>query len=324
MSRPELDRSQRKALGKGLSALLPGKNALIPPKPEVKVELEAPAVAVLEPIAPELPEKFERFESIPLDSIVANRNQPRTAFEADRLDELAQSIRMHGLLQPITVVRVGEGQYQIVAGERRWRAARLAGLSTIAALVRSAEENQMLELALIENIQREDLNPIETAIAFARLIEQHQLSHEQVAERTGKDRSTITNFLRLLKLPKEVQDDLIRGDISMGHARALLGLPTAEAQRQAAQQVLDKRLSVRETEKLIKLLSSGSGASGAPTKVKTIAEPDANVRAALESMQSALGTKVRLVAKSASSGKLEIDYYSQDDLDRIYGLIVRS
>lgn len=324
MSRLEVDRSQRKALGKGLSALLPGKNALIPPRLEAKIEPEVTAVPVAEPTYPKLPEKFERFDSLPLDSIVANRHQPRNAFEADRLDELAQSIRTHGLLQPITVVRVAEGQYQIVAGERRWRAARLAGLNTIAALVRSVEQNQMLELALIENIQREDLNPIETASAFSRLIEQHQLSHEQVAERTGKDRSTITNFLRLLKLPKEVQDDLIRGDISMGHARALLGLPTAEAQRQAAQQVLDKRLSVRETEKLIKLLSLNAGASASSAKPKVAADHDANVRAALEAMQSALGTKVRLVTKSGNSGKLEIDYYSQDDLDRIYGLIVRS
>ncbi len=235
MNKPELvDRSQRKALGKGLSTLLPGKNSQSAPRQEQggRATGTAPALRLL-------PEHFDQFESVPLDAIVANADQPRTSFEADKLDELAQSIRVHGILQPITVARGGDGRYRIIAGERRWRAARIAGLTTIPALVRTVEQNSMLELALIENIQREDLNAIETAVAFARLIDQHHLSHEQVAERTGKDRSTITNFLRLLKLPREVQDDLIRGDISMGHARALLGLSTQEQQRQAAQQVLD-------------------------------------------------------------------------------------
>jgi ParB family chromosome partitioning protein len=241
-----------------------------------------------------------------------------------RMEELAQSIRANGLIQPITVAQTEPGKYLIIAGERRWRAAQLAGLAEIPAMVRTVEENRQLELALIENIQREDLNPIETAVAFSRLIEQHQLSHEQVAERTGKDRSTITNFLRLLKLPREVQEDLGRGDISMGHARALLGLPNADAQRTASQQILDKRLSVRETERLVKEWTTPK-TEGESRGAKAEPPLDANVRAALVEMEAALGTKVRLVPKAGKgvNGRLEIEYYSQDDLDRIYAAIVR-
>ncbi len=328
MNKEQQDRNQRKALGKGLSGLFPprtGNGGSAKP-----VELPgAPTAAAVAP-APvakaEFPANFENFRNIPLPEIVPSEHQPRSSWDAERLEELAQSIRANGLIQPITVCETQPGKYTLIAGERRWRAAQLAGLSEIPALVRTVEDNRRLELALIENIQREDLNPIETAVAFSRLIEQHQLSHEQVAERTGKDRSTITNFLRLLKLPREVQEDLGRGDISMGHARALLGLPTAAAQRQASQQILDKRLSVRETEKLVKELASPKAPQG-EGKGNGTTEPqlDANVRAALDEMRAALGTKIRLIPKSGSkgSGKLEIEYYSQDDLDRIYSVIVR-
>ncbi len=312
----ELNQSQRKVLGKGLSALLP-------PKGSPRQEASRPN-AVPPPKAVELPENFESFQSIPLSQISPNESQPRTSWDAERLDELAQSIRSNGLIQPITVAQTSSGKYMIIAGERRWRAAALAGLTQIPALVRSVEANRQLELALIENIQREDLNPIETAVAFSRLIQQHQLSHEQVAERTGKDRSTITNFLRLLKLPKEVQQDLARGDISMGHARALLGLHGEEAQRTACQQILDKRLSVRETERLVKEWSTPKPETGS-RQAKPHVVLDANVRAALDLMQAALGTKVRIIPKPGNviSGHFEIEYYSQDDLDRIYAIIVR-
>jgi ParB family chromosome partitioning protein len=316
----ELNPSQRKALGKGLSALLPPRGG------NPRQEAPNPPQSIAEPATafPELPENFESFRSIPLSDISPNEGQPRTSWDMVRMEELAQSIRANGLIQPITVAQTAPGKYLIIAGERRWRAAQLAGLAEIPAMVRTVEENRRLELALIENIQREDLNPIETAGAFSRLIEQHQLSHEQVAERTGKDRSTITNFLRLLKLPREVQEDLGRGDISMGHARALLGLPNESAQRTACQQILDKRLSVRETERLVKEWSApkpegdGKGAKAEPPL-------DANVRAALAEMEAALGTKVRLVPKAGkgTNGRLEIEYYSQDDLDRIYAAIVR-
>ena len=323
MNKEQLDRNQRKALGKGLSGLFPPKTG------GARTGEAAPSSAshggVARAATTELPANFESFRSIPLVEIIPSEHQPRGSWDMERMEELAQSIRANGLIQPITVCELGSGKYTIVAGERRWRAAQLAGLSAIPALVRTVEENRLLELALIENIQREDLNPIETAVAFARLIDQHKLSHEQVAERTGKDRSTITNFLRLLKLPREVQEDLGRGDISMGHARALLGLPSAAAQRQACQQILDKRLSVRETEKLVKNLTGPKSEGSANPQANGEPDLDANVRAALDAIRAALGTKVRLVPKPGNkgSGRLEIEYYSQDDLDRIYSVIVR-
>ena len=315
----ELNQSQRKALGKGLSALLPPKGGN--PRQEVS---PPPPIPVRSPATSELPESFDSFQSISLSEISPNDTQPRTSWDVERMEELAQSIRANGLIQPITVAKTESGKYMIIAGERRWRAAKLAGLTEIPAMVRTVEENRRLELALIENIQREDLNQIETALAFTRLIPQHKLSHEQVAERTGKDRSTITNFLRLLKLPREVQEDLARGDISMGHARALLGLPTEAAQRTACQQILDKRLSVREIERLVKEWIAPKP-EGEERKEKAERPLDANVRAAIQDMQAALGTKVRLIPKAGkgTSGRLEIDYYSQDDLDRIYAAIVR-
>ena len=314
----ELNQSQRKALGKGLSALLPSRGA-------VQQQTEASRASTLPPpLKAPLPESFESFETIPLNQISPSEEQPRKSWDMERLEELAQSIRANGLIQPITVCKTGSEKYPLVAGERRWRAARIAGLKEIPALVRTVEQTRLLELALIENIQREDLNPIETAVAFARLIEQHKLSHEQVAERTGKDRSTITNFLRLLKLPKEIQEDLARGDISVGHARALLALPTQQAQRQAAQQILDRRLSVRETEKLVKDLTVAKPAAEAKEKGNGTIPLDPNIRAAIEEMQAALGTKVRLVPRSGNTGKIEVEYYSQDDLDRIYSVIVKS
>ncbi len=291
----EPDRNQRKALGKGLSALLPQKQT-------------ATATAV----------EAEEFQNIPLEHIRPSEQQPRTSFDGQGLEELAQSIREHGLIQPITVSKLGGGKYKLVAGERRWRAARMAGLKEIPALVRSIRDDQLLELALIENIQREDLNPIEIAMAFYRLATEHGLSHEQIAERTGKDRSTITNFLRLLRLAPIVQDDLIRGSISVGHARALLNISDPEEQRRACERVIDRQLSVRETEKLVKTLTESQIKEN-----KGLAKPvDPNIRAALEELSAALGTRVRLVAKSPTAGRLEIEYYSQDDLDRIYSVIV--
>ncbi|MBV9268272.1 MAG: ParB/RepB/Spo0J family partition protein [Acidobacteriaceae bacterium] len=317
----EVNQSQRKALGKGLSALLPSRTAGhgTDTGPHAKSTAATPARSAL-------PEAFESFESIPLGHIVPSEHQPRTSWDAERLDELAQSIRAHGVIQPITVCKVAADRFTIIAGERRWRAAGLAGLKDIPALVRTVEQNRLLELALIENIQREDLNPIETALAFCRLIEQHKLTHDQVAERTGKDRSTITNFLRLLKLAPEVQNDLIRGDISSGHARALLALPTAKLQATICQKILDEGLSVRATEKLVKQTLGDAAPVNGHGKQKSApaGEPDANVRAAIRELEAALGTRVRLLAKGNGSGRIEIEYYSQDDLDRIYSVIVRS
>jgi ParB family chromosome partitioning protein len=318
----EPDRNPRKALGKGLSALLPQRPSQPVSKPE-PVPPPSPASSS----TTTLPENFEEFQSIPLDQIHPNAEQPRTAFDEQRLEELSQSIRSNGLIQPIAVRRLGEGNYAIIAGERRWRAARLAGLKEIPALVRTVEQDRFLELALIENIQREDLNAIEIASAFQRLVEEHHLSHEQIAERTGKDRSTVTNFLRLLKLPATIQEQLAAGRISMGHARALLNIGDAEIQANLCNAIVSENLSVRETERRVRLLAGPSGSRPSPksdSPAPSVSESiDPNIRAALDEMSMALGTRVRLVTKNGDSGRIEIEYYSQEDLDRIYSVIVK-
>jgi ParB family chromosome partitioning protein len=312
----ELERNQRKALGKGLSALLPPKTPSAPAP-----ETHPPAEPVSAPASrPVLPESFEEFQSIPLDQIEPGEQQPRESFSDDRLLELSQSIQANGLIQPITVLKTDSGKYRIIAGERRWRAAGLADLKTIPALVRSVEKEKLLELALIENIQREDLNPIEVATAFERLAGEHGLSHEQIAERTGKERSTITNFIRLLRLSPLVRREVSAGRISMGHARALLNVTNEAQQMQACQEIIEKQLSVRQTEAFVKSLTQELPK---PQERREPKPMDPNVRAALDAMAMALGTKVKLVPKSAGAGKIEIEYYSQDDLDRIYSAIVK-
>jgi len=306
------DQNQRKALGKGLSALLPSKPIVIQPpsKPETPAAAATPKAV--------LPESFEDFQSIPLDQIKPGSDQPRNLFDPEPLRELAQSIRTNGLLQPITVQLDPDGIYRIIAGERRWRACQLAGLKEIPALVRKVEKRQALQLALIENIQREDLNPMDIAAAFEKLASEHGLNHEQIAERTGKDRSTVTNFLRLLKLSDAVKTELRAGSISVGHARALLNVSDEIQQLDVCFQIVNKKLSVRETEALIKRLNNEQR-QPSTTEPKEEPKIDPNIRAALDEMAMALGTKVNLTPR-----KLEIEYYSQEDLDRIYSVIVRS
>jgi ParB family chromosome partitioning protein len=299
----EQDRNPRKALGKGLSALLPSKPAPFP----------SPAAAPA-PAKPILPDTFEDFQSIPLDQILPGSEQPREAFQPDHLAELAQSIKANGLLQPITVQKHADGKYRIIAGERRWRAAKLAGLTEIAALVRTVDDSQRLELALIENIQREDLNALEIASAFERLAEEHHLSHEQIAERTGKDRSTVTNFLRLLRLGPIAKNMLKNGRISTGHARALLNLTDETEQGSACHEIFAQKLSVRQTEALVRRLTIEK----MPRPEKPEPKVDPNIRAALDEMAAALGTKVHLKPR-----RLEIEYYSPEDLERIYSVIVK-
>jgi ParB family transcriptional regulator, chromosome partitioning protein len=307
----EPDRNQRKALGKGISTLLSPRGG------------NATALTQPTPSAPrtEWPENFENFQNIPLDQLRPNEEQPRGTFDGEKLDELAQSIQANGVIQPITVRREPNGTYTIIAGERRWRAARLAGLKEIPALVRSVEQNRVLELALIENLQREDLNPVETAAAFQRLVSEHGLSHEEIAERTGKDRSTITNFLRLLKLSPLVLHEVTRGNISMGHARALLNVTNPDAQMDVCRRIVSNQLSVRETERLVKGLTNPKTDSQVEAKPEKKIDP--NIRAALDEMGAVLGTRVRLVPRAGSGGRLEIEYYSQEDLDRIYSTIVK-
>ena len=305
----EPDRNPRKVLGKGLSALLPNRNAA-----------SAAAVATPAPEATTLPGNFEEFQSIPLDQIQPGEEQPRDVFDYEKMQELSQSIRSNGILQPIVVYRdpASKGRYRIIAGERRWRAAGMAGLKEIPALVRTVERNKLLELSLIENIQREDLNAIEVATAFERLQTQHGLRHDQIAEQTGKDRSTITNFLRLLKLGQRAQTELKMGAISVGHARALLNIVEERQQAELCDQIITKKLSVREVEALVKRLTQPQN-----TEPKEEKRVDPNVRAAIEELQRVLGTKVHLMQGAKGAGRLMIEYYSQDDLDRIYSAIVQ-
>ncbi|MEO8130440.1 MAG: ParB/RepB/Spo0J family partition protein [Bryobacteraceae bacterium] len=298
---PELP---RKALGKGLSALLPARQA---PRPETAA---APAVAS----APEKP--ASGMLKISIDLIDPNPLQPRSVFQPDRLAELAQSIRSNGVIQPLVVQRQG-ARYILVAGERRWRASRMAELQEVPVVVQEYADDRVLEIALIENIQREDLNPIEVAQALERLGRDLKLSHEQIGQRTGKDRATVTNLLRLLRLPQPIQLLVAEHRLSMGHARAIVGLPNEESQTQLAEKAAAQGMSVRQVERQVQqMLTKREPAE--PVAIPS----DPNVKAAGREMESALGTRVRIVAKSPDRGQIEIEYYSSDDLDRIYNLIV--
>ena len=245
--------------------------------------------------------------------------QPRVVFQPERLEELAASIRANGIIQPL-IVRRHDGQFQLVAGERRWRAAKLAGLREVPVVVQEIADPLLLEIALIENIQREDLNAIETARAYERLGRDLGLSQEEIGRRTGKDRTSITNALRLLKLPPEVQLLLAEHRLSMGHARAILGLPTAAQQIEVAEKTAAQGLSVRQVEALVQVLTSDHGRTDSK-KEKPL---DPNVRAAVEEMERTLGTRVRIVELSEQRGRIEIEYYSQTDLDRLFQQITGS
>jgi ParB family chromosome partitioning protein len=253
---------------------------------------------------------------LPIDAIDPNPLQPRRVFQNDRLEELAQSIRANGIIQPLVVRRTGD-RYQLVAGERRWRASRLAGLSEVPAIVQDFPDDRLLEITLIENIQREDLNPIETAQAFERLARELHLSHEEIGHRTGKDRTTITNLLRLLQLPSDLQQLVGERRLSSGHARCLLGLPTVALQREVAEKAVAQGWSVRQMERVTQKMMETRD----PKHVDEV-QLDPNVKAAIQEMERVLGTKVRIVEKAKQRGRIEIDYYSPEDLDRIYGAIV--
>ena len=253
---------------------------------------------------------------LPILAIEPNPLQPRTVFQADRLEELATSIRANGIIQPLIVRRIGSA-YQIVAGERRWRAAQLAGLETVPVVVQEVSDPKLLEIALIENIQREDLNPMETAQAYERLAREMGLSQEEIGKRTGKDRASIANTIRLLKLPTPVQLLVAEQRISMGHARAILGLTTADEQIQLAEKTATQGLSVRQVEAAVQQMTSDT-----PKKEKVERKQDPNVRAAAEELERHLGTRVRIVEQNEKRGKIEIEYYSPAELDRVYQQIV--
>jgi len=283
----------RRALGRGLSALLSDRP----------------------PTANE-----EMFE-VDIDLIEPNSFQPRMNFNEERLEELAQSIRSNGIIQPLLIRRIDGGRYQLVAGERRWRAAQRAGLSKVPCVIKEIPEDKMLELALVENIQRQELNAIEEAHAYKRLIEALGLTQEMVAQRVGRDRTFITNYLRLLRLPEDIQQLVESEKLSMGHARALLGIDDPEIQRNLAKDIVERGFSVRETERAIKKIISGVKPESA--NVSANLQEDPNLKAAEVKLQRRLSSKVQIVMNQASgAGKIEIKFYDQKDLNRIYEMIM--
>jgi ParB family chromosome partitioning protein len=289
---------KRPALGRGLSALIP----------EAPVEAAPAPVPAPVPAAPRgLPLEVD------LDRILPNPRQPRVQMEQGPLEELAQSIRVNGIIQPILVRRSGD-RYEIIAGERRWRAAQIAGLLRVPVVVREIEDGQLLQVALIENIQREDLNPIDEATAYRRLLDECAMTQEALADAVGKDRASIANHLRLLRLPPDVQRQVSGGALSMGHARALVGLENLVTLKKAADDVIARALSVRETEALVRRLN-------APPPTREVAVKDVHTREAEDVMKLALGTRVR-ISRKGKGGKVEIDFVSEDELNRIYEHII--
>lgn len=258
----------------------------------------------------------ERILMLKTAQVEPNRSQPRKEFNKEALEELADSIRQFGILQPILVIKK-EDFYEIIAGERRWRAAKIAGLKEVPVILKQYDDREVIEISLIENIQREKLNPIEEANAYKKLIDEFELKQEEVAERVSKSRTVITNTMRLLKLPKEIQELLIHEKLSTGHARALLALEKARLQQEVAEKIIENNLSVRETEKLIKNLLF--------EKKKPVQKREQSIilKDIERNIEQIIGTKVRLNPKSKGKGKIEIEYYSEDDLDRILELIMK-
>ncbi len=263
-------------------------------------------------------ENVSRETLLPIIKIEPNRAQPRTRFDEDALQELADSIKQYGIIEPI-VVQKRENHYEIIAGERRWRAARIAGLKEVPVVVKEYSEDEIFTIALIENIQREDLNPIEEAVAYQKLIQELKLKQDEVAEKVSKSRTAITNSMRLLKLDQRVQQMLIDEMISEGHGRALLPISDPEEQFTLAMKVFDEKLSVRETEKLIKKLQEEKNA---PAKQEEEVKDVSFIYKSLEEkLKRTLGTKVEIKNKANNTGKIEIEYYSMDELERIVELM---
>ncbi len=287
---------KKRALGRGLSALLPDSPSDLGRASEGSGVIE-----------------------IPLEELRENPLQPRRHFDEERLAELAESVRVHGVVQPVVVTRAAEG-YRLVVGERRARAARLAGLETIPALIRELADQQVLEIALIENLQREDLNPIEEAQAFSYLLREHELTHEKLAERLGCSRPAISNALRLLSLPEEIRMDLQAGVLSPGHARTVLALEGEAARLAAWRQIREKGLSVRQAEELVARLLEGSAT--ARRIPRTLSGLDPNWQEVVDQLQRDLGTEVRILSKANGRGRLELHYRDQDELERLVEVLV--
>lgn len=297
--------AKRGGLGKGLDSLIP---AVVKQEVNEKVsETKAPEAAA---------EKKEAETIVKISMVEPNRKQPRKNFDEDALQELADSIKQFGIIQPI-LVQDRKDHYEIIAGERRWRAAKIAGLKKIPVIIRKYTEKEIMEISLIENIQREDLNPIEEALAYKRLLEECNMKQDEVAERVSKSRAAVTNSIRLLKLSEEVQQMVIDGMISTGHARALLGIENPEDQYTIAQRVFDEKLSVRDIEKLVKNLNK-------PKKEKKVVNDElleVLYKDLSEKLKVRLSTKVTISSKGQGAGKIEIEFYNSDDLDRLLDMI---
>lgn len=298
--------NKKQALGKGIRALLntideeiktTGENSV---PPSVSGQNAGPAMT-----------------RIPVDQISVNPKQPRRDFDETALKELSESIKMHDIIQPVTVVKLSNGKYQLISGERRWRASKMAGLKDIPAYVRTADDQQLLEMALLENLQRENLNAIEIGLSYKRLMDECDLTQEQVAERMNKERSTVANYLRLLRLPPDVQKAVRDGKLSMGHARAIIGLEQVDQQLYVFREVNEKGLSVRQVEQLVKNMQNGDKpATAAATPAGAVKLPPAYKRIE-DNISSHFSTKVKLDRKKNGKGNIVIEFYNDEDLERI-------
>lgn len=303
---------KRNGLGKGLDSLIPDKTSKSVKSAEKK------SVAVKEKNTEKEALKADKTGEIYLkiNEVEPNRDQPRKEFDEDALLELADSIKQFGVLQPL-LVQKKDGYYEIIAGERRWRAAKLAGIKEVPVLIKEYTSQEIVEISLIENIQRENLNPIEEAMAFKRLLEEFNLKQDEVAERVSKSRTAVTNSMRLLKLSSRVQQMVIDDMISTGHARALLAIDDEEQQYIIASKIFDEKLSVRETEKLVKSLKTPKKEKKTDKQEHMFVYDDI-----IEKMKNIMGTKVNIHTKANGKGKIEIEYYSEDELERIYDMIM--
>lgn len=303
--------AKKSGLGRGLDALFPEKTKTAPQK-SAPIKKEKP---IAQKNQEETIESYKGEKVVKISKVEPNRDQPRKKFDEDALLELSESIKQYGVLQPL-LVSDKKDYYEIIAGERRWRAAKMAGLKEIPVLVKEFTDQEMVEISLIENIQREDLNPVEEAEAYKRLIDEFHLKQDEIAERVSKSRTAIANVLRLLKLDNRVQQMMVDEMISAGHARAILGISDYEKQYSVAMKVFDEKLSVRETEKLVKVITNP------PKKreVSTDSAEEAIYESLEEKMKNITGTRVFIHRKKNNKGKIEIEYYSRDDLDRIIEL----
>lgn len=301
--------TSRRGLGKGLDSMIPDKSD--------KIKKNAGNNSVGKEIKEEKEENVSRETLININEIEPNKEQPRKYFDEDAIQELADSIKQFGMIQPLIVQKKGK-YYVIIAGERRWRAARMAGLKEVPAIIKDYSPQEIMEIALIENLQREDLNPIEEAMAFQNLIKEFNLKQDEIAERVSKSRVAVTNSMRLLKLNNKVQQMIVDGMITSGHARALLGIEDEELQYKAALKIFDEKLSVRETEKLVKELLVP------PTVKEEVATTQAEnliYKNLEEKIKNIIGSKVNIKRKANDKGKIEIEYYSTEELERIIELM---